>query len=242
LATKPLVNYLRIWDKIAAQRPDFMVAISNAVKKRIRKYYKRESEVIYPPVDVAKFRVEKSKGKLRKLIGTLPSDYYLIVSRLVSYKRIDLAIEAFNKLARPLVIVGTGKEEKRLKSMSKDNIIFRGFVSEEELPIYYQNATALIYPQEEDFGITAVESQAAGTPVIAYKKGGVLDTVIEGKTGVFFERQTASSLIKAIKEFDNLRQEYNPTDCVKNARNFSKEKFKNNFKRLVEKYVGRKIK
>lgn len=232
---KPIVYYLRKWDKIAAQRPDVMVGISTEVCKRIKKYYERKPEIIFPPVNLEKF---KAGTKKTRSVGTFysPHGFYLIVSRLVPYKRIDLAIEAFNELRLPLVIVGTGSEEYRLKKMAKENIHFIGFIDDALLLEYYQMAKALIMPQEEDFGIVAVEAQAAGCPVIAYKKGGVLDSVVDGKTGILFSPQTKNSLIKAVKRFNNLH--WNQKDCIKNAKRFSKERFKKKFKTLIEKHIG----
>ena len=166
-------------------------------------------------------------------------NYYLIVSRLVPYKRVDLAVEAFNELRLPLIIVGIGSEEKRLKSQAKENIRFFGLVGDEDLVGYYINAKALIFPQAEDFGMVAVEAQAMGCPVIAYKKGGALDTVIEGKTGTFFSMQTKESLIKALKYYDDSNQRSEMSqECVKNAQRFSKERFKKEFENLVEKNMS----
>jgi glycosyltransferase involved in cell wall biosynthesis len=229
----PFVKYLKNWDKVAAHRPDKMIAISTEVRERIKKYYQRDSELVYPPVDIEKFQIKKSNIKMKTKNAKFEK-YFLIVSRLVSYKKVDLAIQAFNDLGLPLVIIGKGKEERKLKSIAKKNIKFEGFVDDDVLPLYYQNANALIFPQEEDFGIVPVEAQAAGIPVIAYNKGGALDTVIDGKTGLFFEEQTANSLKQAVKKFDkmSIRKE----DCVGNAKKFTKEKFKNNFlKSLVDK-------
>lgn len=217
----PAVNYLKKWDKIACQRPDLMVAISTAVRARIKKYYRRDSRIIFPPVDVEKF-----KGKRAK------ENYYLLVGRLVSYKRVDLAVKAFNRLGLPLVIVGTGREERKLKAMAKFNIKFVGSLTDDKLADYYRRCAALIFPQEEDFGIAAVEAQAAGAPVIAFKAGGALDTVIDGKTGVFFEKQTVGSLVAAIKKFKHLR--FNGNDLAKNAEKFSKENFKRKFLKLIK--------
>ena len=167
----------------------------------------------------------------------LPTSYYLIVSRLIPYKKVDLAIDACNELGETLVIVGIGSEENKLKSKYKfkKNIVFKGFVSDENLVFLYQGAKAFIHPQEEDFGITSVEAQAAGTPVIAFKKGGALDTVIDGKTGIFFESQTKESLINAIKRFDKLK--FNKDDLIQNAKGFTKERFKNEFLDLLNRKV-----
>lgn len=221
--SRPLVNYLRNWDKIAAQRPDRMIAISTAVKRRIKKYYKRDAEIIYPPVDIAKF---KKEGTVKK------EKFYLVVSRLTPYKRVDLAIKAFNKLGKPLVIVGTGTEEARLKKMAGKTIFFVGELTDEKLADYYSKCTGLIFPQEEDFGIVVVEAQAAGAPVIAFKAGGALDTVIEGKTGVFFKRQTVGDLVRAVGKFEKL--EFNRQILLKNAQRFSKEIFKKKFLELTK--------
>ncbi len=222
--SKPVVLYLRKWDKIAAQRPDVMVAISSEVAKRIKKYYGREADVIYPPVKLA-YSEKRTADRNKK--------YYLVVNRLVLYKKVDLVIEVFNQLKWPLIVVGTGSEERRLKSMSKSkNIKFVGEVADGDLINYYQGTRALIMPQEEDFGMVSIEAQAVGVPVIAYKKGGSLETVVEGKTGIFFDHQTPESLIAAIERFDKMQ--FNRRELVNNAERFSQEKFKNEFKRLVE--------
>jgi glycosyltransferase involved in cell wall biosynthesis len=153
----------------------------------------------------------------------------------VPYKRVDLAVNAFNELGDKLVVVGTGSEEKYLKSIAKDNVEFRGFVSDKEVVALMQNAKAFLYPQEEDFGITAVEAQATGCPVIAYKKGGALDTVVDGKTGVFFNKQTVESLSKAISRFGTLK--FGKKQIVQNTKRFSKEKFQKNFLDFVKRKV-----
>ncbi|OGM10481.1 hypothetical protein A2Z67_00870 [Candidatus Woesebacteria bacterium RBG_13_36_22] len=227
--TKPIISYLRSWDKIAAQRPDVIVAISTEVQKRIKKYYDRESEIIYPPVDVERFKIEDSRFKNR--------NYFLIVGRLVPYKKVDLAIEAFNELGLPLVIVGEGSEEGKLRTMAKSYVKFLGFVNEEDLPGIYKDAKAFIYPQDEDFGITAVEAQASGVPVIAYRAGGALDTVINKKTGIFFDNQSKESLTKAVITFEeDFSERIKPEDCINNTNRFSKDRFKKEFLNMVEKY------
>jgi glycosyltransferase involved in cell wall biosynthesis len=218
--SKPIVKYLRNWDKVASQRPDRVIAISTEVKKRIKKYYDRESEVIFPPVSFTSHQPPVTNHVTQK--------HFLVVSRLVPYKRVDLAIKAFNKLRHTLVIVGSGSEEKRLKSMSRSkNIKFVGQVSEEELIKYYKGARALIMPQEEEFGIVSVEAQSFGVPPVAYQKGGVKDTVIDGKTGIFFDSQTPESLIGAIRKFDKWCPD--KEELITGAKRFSKERFQKSF-------------
>jgi len=227
IISKPFLTYTKKWDAIAANRPDVMVGISKAVQKRIKKYYGRDSELIFPPVDINKFQIKNIKVKTNK-------DYFLLVGRLVPYKKVDLAIKAFNELGYPLVIVGTGSEENSLRKIAEDNIEFKGFVKDEDLPDYYRGAKALIHPQDEDFGITPVEAQAAGCPVVAYKAGGALDTVVEGKTGEFFDKQTVKSLISAVRRLD--KKSYKKSELFDNASRFSKENFKKNFVELIESY------
>lgn len=235
----PLVSYLRAWDRIASARPDAYLAISQTVQKRIKKYYQRDSVVVYPPVDLEKFKIkeeerdegkDREKGK-RKSQGEEPP-FFLLVSRLVPYKRVGVAIEAFNRLGYPLKIVGSGIGEKRLKRITEKNVEWLGHLTDEELVSYYQRCQGLIFPTEEDFGLVPLEAQACGCPVIALKKGGALETVIAGKTGEFFYPQTPEALAKVVKSFDKAR--YNKKDCRKNTAKFSKVTFKKNFKSLVE--------
>ncbi|MBI3289906.1 glycosyltransferase [Candidatus Microgenomates bacterium] len=241
--TQPLVNYLKNWDKTAAQRPDVMVGISKTVRNRISKYYGRDSAVIYPPVELVRTRGPAPGFPPRTptrgpLLGGPPTRvtprtvYFLLVSRLVSYKKIDLAIEAFNELDIPLLIVGTGSAEESLFNMARPNIHFLGQLTDAELASYYENAQALIFPQEEDFGIVAVEAQKFGCPVIAYHAGGALEIVRLGRTGEFFLSQTPEALISAITNFD--RSRYDPKVIKNNAKRFSKEKFKKKFIALLK--------
>jgi len=216
----PFVKYLRSWDKIAAKRPDKIIAISTEVQSRIKKYYGISSEVIFPPV----------KGGIWKKIKR---SYYLLVSRLdFGYKKVELAVKTFNLLKKPLVIVGTGREKEKLESMAGKNIKFVGRVSDKELARYYLGARALVMPQEEDFGIVSVEAQSYGTPVIAFGKGGATDTVIDGKTGVLFPKQDIQSLTRAIAKFEKMS--FNVELLTQNAGRFSKEIFK---RRLQETLV-----
>ena len=181
---------------------DYFIANSYHVAKRIKKYYNKDAEVIYPPIDVENFGISDGNG-----------DHYLIVSSFAPYKRIDLAVEVFNRLKLPLKIVGTGQEEKRLKKLAGSTIEFLGWKPAEELPHYYSACKALIFPGEEDFGIVPLEAMACGRPVIAYGRGGVLETVIpfqdsrvmiqnSSPTGVFFYEQTVESMMEAIKYFE----------------------------------------
>ncbi|MBI4999283.1 glycosyltransferase [Candidatus Gottesmanbacteria bacterium] len=229
--TKPLVVRLRLWDQIASSRPDTYIAISQNVAQRIKKYYRREAEVIYPPVDLKKFA-----PKLYTLhpnpYSQKSSAYFLVVSRLVPYKRIDIAIKAFNKLGLPLKIVGSGVEERKLKRIARSNIEFLGQnLTDDELLQYYQNCRAIIFPGEEDFGLVPIEAQACGKPIIAFEGGGVLESVIEGVTGEFFSPQTPEALARVVKQFKDER--YKPEECRKNAEKFSKENFKKKFKEYI---------
>lgn len=217
IITFPLVWYLRRWDLVASQRPDAYLAISENVKKRIKKYYHRDSEVLYPPADRL-FAKKMPDAKINE------KNYFLVVSRLVDYKRIDLAVKACTKLKLPLVVIGEGSEYEKLDALSGETIIFKGKVSDEELISYYKNCRALIFPGEEDFGITMVEVQLAGKPVVAYKAGGALEIVSDGTTGVFFQRQTVKSLCDVLLNFKDSR--YNGKDCRANGRRFSDKRFK----------------
>lgn len=192
------LSYIRLWDYFASQRVDTYVTLSQYVARRIKKYYGREAKVMPPPVNVKKFRVKKEH-----------EGYYLVVSRLVPYKRVDLAIEACEKLGRRLVVVGTGPEVEELKERARvaarggqQQTEFRGFVSEEELARLYEGARALLFPQEEDFGITPLEAAASGKPTIAYRAGGAVETIVEGETGIFFDRQEVESLVAAIERYE----------------------------------------
>lgn len=210
----PIVWYLRVWDKIASQRPDRYIAISEEVKKRIKKYYGKDSSVIFPPL---------MRNRLLSKTVSIEKGYYLVVSRLVAYKRVDLAIRACNVLGLPLKIIGSGLQEKELRRIAGPTVEFVGSVSEEALDSYYEDCQALIFPGLEEFGLTMVEAQAMGKPVIAYRGGGALEIVKERKTGEFFSKQTTESLVEVLKSFDASR--YNKRICEQNAQRFSKKKF-----------------
>lgn len=226
----PLDNYFRIWDYTAAQRPDFMIANSKETAGRIRKFYGREATVIYPPVSLEP--VASSQEQETNDSRPMTNDYFLVVSRLAAYKRIDLAIEAANRLKIPLKIVGVGREEKRLKRMAGSTVEFLGFISDEELSKLYSNCQASIFPTNEDFGITPIEAMSFGRPVIALAKGGALETVVAGKTGEFFAEETVDSLVEVWKSFDPSK--YKAKDCIAQAKKFSKDRFKKEFSSFVE--------
>lgn len=212
---------LRQWDFVSYQRPDYIITNSQEVKRRVEKFYRREATVIYPPVNVnSEVRIQKSELKNKK-------QYYLAGGRLARAKSIDLAVEACNRLKIPLKIYGRGFADygEELKKLAGPTIEFLGEVSEEELAKLYLGAKALIYPsQQEDFGIIPVEAMAVGIPVIALNQGGVKETVIDGKTGAFFDESTVESVIGAIKRLDKMNIKLD--DCIKQASKFSKERFK----------------
>jgi glycosyltransferase involved in cell wall biosynthesis len=215
----------RQWDFIASSRPDNYIAISYLVARRIKTYYRREAIVIYPPIDMKNFK--PNNKKLNK------EEYYLIVSRLVPYKRIDYAIRAFNRLGWKLKIIGSGIDEGRLKNLAYQNIKFLGGnLTDEKLCWYYQNCKALIFPGEEDFGLTAVEVQACGKPVIAFYGGGVKESVQPHITGQFYNCLTEDSLIECLYDFEE--RCYLPSACRKNAELFTKDKFQREMKLAVE--------
>lgn len=217
------MNYIRIWDKEAALRVDKFICNSRFVAQRIKKYYNKKAKVIHPPVDAEMFFAS----------GRSADNYFLMVGRLLAYKRFDIAINAFNKLGKPLKIIGDGPERKKLEKLAKKNIEFLGELYNEELKKYYQDCQALIFPQEEDFGIVALESMACGRPVVAYRGGGAVESIREEETGLFFNEQTSKALIKAVKEFRP--KNFNPKKIRKHALKFSKERFKGQIKNFVEK-------
>ena len=227
-ALRPLVAILRRWDHRAAQRVDHFVAISREVQARIRRHYGRDSGVIHPPVDTARFRPSSTRD-----------DYYLIVSRLVPYRRIDLAVRAFNQLRLPLLIAGDGRDRGALEELSGPTVTLLGRVPDEDLPDLYARCRAYILPGVEDFGIAPVQAQAAGRPVIAYGAGGALDTVVEGKTGAFFRDPTPGALGAAVRAFDP--DSVDPRACVRNAMRFDASVFKRRLMEFVEQKAGQEI-
>jgi len=223
--TKKLIpfamNYIRMWDKISADRPNRYIANSNFIASRIKKYYNKNACVINPPVNTERFYISKDVG-----------DYYLMVGRFLPYKRFDIVIEAFNKLNLPLKIIGKGPEMRKLKRSSQNNIEFLGYLSDAEMSKYYSKCKAFIFPTEEDFGITSLEAMASGRPVIAFRGGGVLETVVENKTGLFFDRQTSQSVIDAVKKFR--ADKFVPKEIRGHVLEFGKEIFKKKIKNFIE--------
>lgn len=194
-----VMHYVRLWDVLSTARVDHFIANSRFVARRIWKYYRREATVIHPPVDTTYFTPEACAELGR---NNRDEDYYLMVSRLTGYKRIDLAVAAFNRLGRPLRIIGDGPELRRLQALARPNITFLGYQSRAVVREHLARCRALIFPGVEDFGIVPVEAQAAGRPVIAYAAGGALETVVEGVTGLFFPEQSPAALSATVEQFE----------------------------------------
>ncbi len=220
---KSLLHYIRMWDLRTVPSVDYFVAISDFIARRVWKFYKREANVIYPPVDTDRLTLHTEK-----------SDYYLALSRLVPYKKTDLIVQAFTQMPdKKLVVIGDGPQMKELKKMATGNIELLGFQSDSVVEDHLKHAKALIYAAEEDFGIVPVEAQACGTPVIAYGKGGALETVVPGETGFFFNRQEPDALIQAVKDFES-HPALAPEKIHLNAERFSKRRFKIEMQSFVE--------
>lgn len=217
----PVVSMMQEWDQVASKRVDYYIAISQTVQKRISQFYTRDASVLYPPVDDSLFHIANRTRE----------PFYLVVSRLVGYKRIDMVVDVFNQLKKPLVIIGQGSEKNILMKKAHKNITFIDFLTDSPLVTYYQTCRALICPQEEDFGLVAVEAQLCGAPVIAYGKGGFSETIKDGVTGVLFQNQTTKSLHRAIELFE--KNTYSEKDCYNRALQFSKERFKKEFSSFV---------
>lgn len=221
---KRLWKHQKRWDQIAAKRPDMQVAISKVVDERCSAFYGRRSEaIIYPPVNTQKYK--------EILPRPLDDDYYLLVSRLVPSKRVDLAIKAFNALGSKLIIIGDGSMKKTLKKIAKDTISFLGQVSDQELMRYYQHCQAFIHPGEEDFGIAMVEALSAGKPVIAFKKGGASEIIDTGKQGILFDQQKVSFIMKSVQDCEKVI--WNPQVLKRRASKFSAKVFESEFEQFV---------
>ena len=227
---KAVLHYMRLWDERTAHGVDQFVANSNFIARRIAKVYRREAQVIYPPVDTTGFRYKEQKD-----------NFYVTASRLVPYKKVPLIVEAFSKLPEHrLVVIGDGPEYDKAKALATPNIEILGHQPEEALRDYLQNARAFVFAAEEDFGITTVEAQACGTPVIAYGKGGALETVsghlgsASEPTGLFFGEQTADAIVEAVRRFEKQRDLFLPSACRANAERFSVARFEQEMRALVE--------
>ena len=229
---------IRLWDYVSSQRVDSLICNSNYIKRRIEKYWHRsDATVIYPPVDTSRLCPS----------GKASEDFYVVFSRFVTYKRIDLAIKACGISGRRLVVIGSGSQEKELKALASSsfknnpsNITFTGRISDEEVKSYLQRCRAMIFSAEEDFGIIPVEVQACGRPVIAFAKGGALETVVDGKTGLFFNDQTPESLCEALDRFEKLEQEgrFDSQEIVRHAQRFSTERFCEELKNHIDAFVA----
>lgn len=230
-----LIQKLRRWDYIAAQRPDFYIANSKNSQKRILKYYKRESEVIYPSIDISEFPVPYSSPSSRGMSQQWDrGSYYLAVGRCIPYKKFDLLVESFNTNGKKLIIATNTDNAlyKKLKNISHKNIEWKFSLPRNEIIDLYANAKAFVFPPEEDFGLVPVEAQACGTPVIAYGVWWALETVIEWKTGIFFHDQTPDSLNKAIDQFESMT--FDANTIRKNAELFDKKIFQEKFVKFIE--------
>jgi glycosyltransferase involved in cell wall biosynthesis len=217
----PVAHRLRLWDRAAADRVDHFVGISHEVAGRIRKHYRRDAEVIYPPVDLERF-TPRPDGE----------DFYLVVSRLVGYKRVDLAVRAATRLGRRLVVVGAGPELARLRAEAGPTVEFRGRLPDEEVAELYARCRAFLFPGLEDFGIAPVEAQAAGRPVIAFGRGGAAETVVHGVTGVLFEEQSVDALVEAILQFE--MSAFDPWACRSNAERFGAGQFRRQIAEAID--------
>ncbi len=219
-----VLHKMRIWDVVSSNRVDAFIANSSYIAERINKTYRRESTVINPPVNIARFQIQTKK-----------EDFYLAASRQVPYKRIDLIVEAFKQCPdKQLIVIGDGPEHKKIKALAGANVQILGFQSDAVLVDYMRRAKAFLFAAQEDFGILPVEAQACGTPVIAYSRGGARETVIDKRTGLLFDEQTVPSLLDAIERFERLKDQFNANEIRQHATSFSEEHFKQNFKVFID--------
>lgn len=225
LQLKHIIKSSRRWDYAAAQRPDILLANSQTVQERIERYYKRPAQIVYPPVDIERF------AKIQVRPQDVPDKYFIVASRLIPYKRFDIAVKACEKAGAQLVVVGDGSELSKLKDLAGDRVIFKGRAPDMELVTYIQHAEALLFPGEEDFGIVPVEAMAAGTPVIAYAEGGATETIIPSVTGELIDSQSVEAFAKAIRSFD--AQRYDKKDLTSQAEKFSQKAFRVGFEEVV---------
>ncbi len=219
-----ILHYLRLWDRAAADRVDLFVANSQYIARRIWKTYRRKARVIYPPVDTDAYELATNKA-----------DYYLTASRMVPYKKIDLIVEAFASMPRcKLLVAGDGPEREKIVVKAGSNVEFVGYQPDEKLRELMQHARAFVFAADEDFGIMPVEAQACGTPVIAYGRGGALETVVDGVTGIFFKQQTVTSLCDAVQRFETKTASFDPVEIRAHAERFGVDRFRGEFSQLVE--------
>lgn len=230
-----VLTYVRLWDRLAADRPDILLANSEYTKKRIAKYYRRESEVVYPPIGMEEGGGKKEEGKRRK--GE--KGYFLTVSRLSAYKHADAIVEAFNKLKIPLVVVGTGEQQEKLKKIAAPWVRILGEVGDRELWSYYQGARAFVFAAEEDFGMVLAESLREGCPVVALRAGGAAEIVQEGVTGEFFDHPTAEVIADGVRRFLAKEGSYDEAAMKKSVEKFSREKFAEEIKAAVQKALAK---
>lgn len=228
-----ILSYLRIWDRQAAERPDAIIVNSKFTEARVKKYYRRESTVVYPG---ALALVEKSAGSVSQEIIT-EKKCFLVVSRLTRSKKVDKVVEAFNKLGLSLIIVGDGPERKKLEQLAEKNITFKGFVEDTELVHLYRSARAIIFPSEEDFGMVAVEALSFGTPVIAYEYGGIKEIVQQGKTGELFHAGTSEIIAEGVRRFLENEGKYDKALMKQSVAHFTKERFQSELRAVIEKYI-----
>ncbi len=223
ILARMILHYMRLYYATSANRVDVFVANSHNVARRIQKTYRRPAHVIYPPVDVERFRLQPTK-----------ENFYLTMSRLVPYKRIDLIVEAFSEMPdKELIVIVDGPEHEKIRRLAGPNVTMLGFQPNEAVEYYMENARAFVFAAEEDFGIVPVEAQACGTPVIAYGRGGAQETVVPGKTGLFFPEQTADHLRTAVEQFESIRESLDPSVIRANAERFAPEVFRDAFTRMV---------
>ena len=233
---KIYLSYFRIWDRASARRPDYFLANSRATAQRLKKYYGREAKVIYPPVGIMNqesgiMNQESESAIQKKEIG----EYFLIVSQLVPYKKIDVAVEAFNKLELSLIIIGEGSQKEYLEMIAKSNVRILGWKSDEETAEYFRNCTAFIFPGEDDFGIAPVEAMSFGKPVLALARGGARETVLAGITGEFFEEPVVEILADGVRRLRENLSNFSPAVIRKWAERFSTERFRREFMEFIEK-------
>lgn len=222
-----LTHELRKWDVTNSARVDHFVANSNHVANRIEKYYRRDAEVVFPPVSVEDF-APVAPGEVE--------DFYLLAGELVTYKRPDIAVKAFNRNGKKLVVIGDGPDRRKLEAIARPNVTFLGKVPFAELKSHFARCKALVFPGEEDFGIIPVEVMASGRPVIAYGRGGALDTVVEGETGQLFKPQSVDGLIEAVSRFETeLADAFDPARAIAHAQSFNRENFRSGLKAAIEK-------